>query len=60
LIQTDATGQRLAVEADRVLTDPEYRRTIEQGLYRVRKTLGKPGATTRAANAVIDFLTLGT
>jgi lipid-A-disaccharide synthase len=56
LIQTDATGQKLAIEADRVLTDPEYRKTIEEGLYRVRKTLGKPGATVRAANAVLDFL----
>jgi lipid-A-disaccharide synthase len=56
LIQTDATGQNLAIEAGRVLTDPEYRKNIEQGLYRVRKILGKPGATTRAANAVIDFL----
>ncbi len=57
LIQRDATGQKLAIEAGRVLTDPEYRKNIEQGLYRVRKTLGKPGATNRAANEVVGFLT---
>jgi lipid-A-disaccharide synthase len=56
LIQTNATGQNLADAADRVLTDPEYRKSIIHGMFRVRKILGKPGATSRAANAVVDFL----
>lgn len=56
LIQSNATGEKLAEEAGRILEDPESRRKMIQGMSRVRQELGQAGAARRAAEAVIRFL----
>jgi lipid-A-disaccharide synthase len=56
LIQSNATGEKLAEEAGRILEDPESRRKMIQGMSRVRQELGQAGAAGRAAEAVIRFL----
>jgi lipid-A-disaccharide synthase len=56
LIQADATAQNLADEGGRILLDPDRRRKMIQGMAGVRRSLGELGATTKAANAVMDFL----
>jgi lipid-A-disaccharide synthase len=53
LIQEDFTGERVAEEALRFLTDQDlYTRTRDE-LRRVRQKLGEPGASGRAAEAVL-------
>jgi lipid-A-disaccharide synthase len=53
LIQEDFTAERVAAEAVRFLTDAElYARTRDE-LRRVREKLGGPGASGRAADAVL-------
>jgi len=56
LIQGDATGGRLADTALAIITDLERKRLMVQGLAKVRKNLGEPGAAARAACEVMDFL----
>jgi len=56
LIQGDATGEHLADTALAIITDHERKRLLVQGLARVRKNLGEPGAAARAAREVIQFL----
>ena len=53
LIQENFTGERVAEEALRFLTDQDlYARTRDE-LRRVREKLGEPGASGRAAEAVL-------
>jgi lipid-A-disaccharide synthase len=53
LIQENFTAQRVAEETVRFLTDGElYARTCNE-LHRVREKLGEPGASGRAAEAVL-------
>ena len=49
LIGSDATPERLAAEAGRLLTDPAARETMLTGFSDVRRQLGPPGAARRAA-----------
>ncbi|MGA1795405.1 MAG: lipid-A-disaccharide synthase [bacterium] len=56
LIQADATGEHLADTAVAIMTDHDRRRLMIQGLARVRRNLGEPGAAARAAREVIHFL----
>jgi lipid-A-disaccharide synthase len=54
LIQEDCTEQAVADEAIRLLTDAVARDTMTADLGRVVAALGGPGASRRAADAVID------
>jgi lipid-A-disaccharide synthase len=54
LIQEDFTPDRVASEALRVLTDPVHAAGVRDALGEVRGKLGTPGASRRAAAAVIE------
>lgn len=54
LIQGDATPSRLAQEAGRLLSDAEARRAMQTAMREVRDKLGAPGASRRAAEAILD------
>jgi lipid-A-disaccharide synthase len=54
LIQDAFTPETVADEALKVLTDPSHAMRMREGLRRVRTRLGTPGASRRAAQAVID------
>jgi len=54
LIQDDFTPERVAAEALRVLTDSAHRTAVRRDLGEVRARLGATGASTRAAEAVIE------
>ena len=54
LIQDEFTPERVASEALRVLTDPAHAAAVRWALREVRGKLGTPGASRRAAQAVIE------
>lgn len=54
LIQSDFTPERTAAEALKFLTDRELYDSTRQALTRVKQQLGEPGASARAAQAVLD------
>ena len=54
LIQDDFTPERVAAEALRILTDSAHRAAVRRDLGEVRARLGATGASTRAAQAVIE------
>jgi lipid-A-disaccharide synthase len=56
LIQDDFTPERVAEEALALLTDRERHARMTDGLRRVRSLLGAPGASVRAAEAVLDVV----
>jgi lipid-A-disaccharide synthase len=56
LIQFQATPERIADEASRLLESPERRRWMQQRLREVRDRLGPPGAAARAAEAILEVL----
>jgi len=56
LIQKEATGEKMAAEALRILEDEPYRRTMIQGLAEVRQKLGSPGASERVARMALEML----
>ena len=58
LIQFQATPERIADEASRLLESPERRRRMQQQLLEVRDQLGPQGAAARAAEAVLEMLQL--
>jgi lipid-A-disaccharide synthase len=49
LVQEDATPERIAKEALRILNDPALRQEMTESMIEVRKNLGEPGAVQRAA-----------
>jgi lipid-A-disaccharide synthase len=53
LIQRDFTPERVAEECVRLLTDEQLRRRTQDELRLVRERLGGPGASGRAAEAVL-------
>jgi lipid-A-disaccharide synthase len=55
LIQGDFTPGRVVTEASRLLDDPVLRDRMRSGLREVRERLGAPGASERAARAVLDI-----
>lgn len=55
LIQYEATGERLCAEALRLLQDAQAAAAMRQDLLAVRRSLGEPGASTRAAQAVLEM-----
>jgi lipid-A-disaccharide synthase len=54
LIQDAFTPDAVAAEALRVLTDPQYAARVRSDLREVKSKLGAPGASRRAAMAVLD------
>jgi lipid-A-disaccharide synthase len=54
LIQHDFTASRVAEETVPLLTDPARHREVREALGEVTASLGGPGATARAAAAVLD------
>ena len=54
LIQDNFTPEAVAAEALQVLTDPAHAMRVREDLRRVRGKLGAPGASRRAAQAVLD------
>jgi lipid-A-disaccharide synthase len=53
LIQRDATAERLALEAGRLLRDEAAANAMRRALAGVRQSLGEPDASRRAATAVL-------
>jgi lipid-A-disaccharide synthase len=56
LIQDDCTPEAVAAEAVLLLTDADYRCRMIGALQGVRERLGGPGASDRAAEAVLDVI----
>ncbi len=56
LLQSNVTGQAIEEEVYRILTDGVYTEGIRKGLSQVRAKLGSPGASSRAAKIILDFL----
>ncbi len=56
LIQDACTPEAIAREAVSMLTDPERASTIRAGLADVRRRLGGPGASRRAAEAILKVM----
>jgi lipid-A-disaccharide synthase len=54
LIQADFTAERTAAETLKFLTDKELYEHTRESLMHVRQQLGPPGASARAAQAVLD------
>lgn len=56
LLQTQVTARAIEVEIYRILTDSAYAERIRKGLSQVRARLGPPGASSRAARIILEFL----
>ena len=56
LIQDRFTPEAVADEAISMLTDPARAARVREGLARVRARLGGPGASRRAAQAILEVL----
>jgi lipid-A-disaccharide synthase len=54
LIQADCTPDRIASEAVALLTDAERHARMREALAELRARLGSPGASGRAADAILD------
>lgn len=59
LIQTGATPERLAAEAERFLLREDYRRETVNALSRIRERLGEPGASRRVAGEILSIAGAG-
>jgi lipid-A-disaccharide synthase len=55
-VQFGASPKKIAQEALRILRDPKVIQRITSGLALVKSSLGSPGATSRAAKIIVDFL----
>ena len=53
LIHDEATPERLVQETERLLADPRAYEDMKAALLSVRRALGTPGASRRAAEAVL-------
>ena len=56
LIQEACTAEAVASEAVKLLTDTGYRQRMTAKIAEVRSRLGGPGASARAADAVLDVV----
>lgn len=56
LLQSRVTARAIEGEIYRILTDPVYAERMRKGLSQVRTRLGPPGASSRAARMVLDFM----
>jgi lipid-A-disaccharide synthase len=56
LMQSDFTADRVATEVSALLDDPARREAMRRDLAEVRRRLGEPGASARAAGVVAEAL----
>ena len=56
LIQEQASGERIAGEAARLLTDTRYYAHVRAELELIKNKLGAPGASERAARIALSML----
>lgn len=56
LIQAEASGERIAAEAARLLTDTPYYESVRTELAQIKRKLGEPGASKRAAEIALTML----
>ncbi len=56
LIQGDCTSERIAKEVSRLLKDDAGREAMHKSLLKVADRLGQPGASDRAASAILRIL----
>jgi lipid-A-disaccharide synthase len=56
LIQDACTPEAVAAEAVRLLTDREYSNRMVAALAEVKRRLGGPGASDRAAQAILELV----
>jgi lipid-A-disaccharide synthase len=56
LIQDGCTPEAVTAEAVRILTDEQHRSEMVAALDEVRRQLGGPGASDRAAQAILEML----
>jgi len=56
LIQDACTADAIADEAVRLLTDHDYRTRMIGSLADVKRQLGGPGASDRAAEAILELV----
>ncbi|MEP6800359.1 MAG: lipid-A-disaccharide synthase [Acidobacteriota bacterium] len=56
LIQREATADRLEEEGAAILESPDRARRMREGLAAVSARLGPPGATERAADAILEAI----
>ena len=56
LIQSAVTPERIAAEAQQLLTDTQAYSVAQEGLREVRTKLGEPGAAKRAADLILGLL----
>ena len=56
LIQDDCTPDAVTAEAVRIMTDQPYRAAMVAALDDVRRQLGGPGASDRAAEAILEMV----
>jgi lipid-A-disaccharide synthase len=56
LVQDDATASRMAVEVKAILSDRERYESIRKDLSGLRKKLGDPGASRRAAELALGLM----
>ncbi|MEP6782579.1 MAG: lipid-A-disaccharide synthase [Acidobacteriota bacterium] len=56
LIQDACTPQAIADEAVKIVTDRDYRMRMLSDLEEVKRQLGGPGASDRAADAILDVV----
>jgi len=54
IIQDEATAERLSREVSRLLSDRSAYREMKDSLQQVRRALGEPGASRRAAKVVLE------
>lgn len=59
LVQENCTGQAIADQARRLLTEPRLAEDMRRDLGEVRRLLGMPGAVARAARGAWDMIRAG-
>ena len=57
ILQSKLTGSRLAEEALSIISNEKISRTMSDKLSGVKKLLGEPGASKRAAKSILQFIT---